>query len=109
MALFNETSPEFDRFNAQLLGISEDSIWSHMAFSRARNLKFPLLSDFHPKGAVAKQYGVYREEDGTAERALFVIDGNGIIRCSYVSPVGANPGVNGVLEALESLGKKEEG
>jgi peroxiredoxin len=107
MALFNEILPEFNRFNAQLLGISEDNVWSHIAFSRARNLKFPLLSDFHPKGSVARQYGVYREEDGTAERALFVIGGDGIIRWRYVSPVGVNPGANGVLAALESLGKEE--
>jgi peroxiredoxin (alkyl hydroperoxide reductase subunit C) len=108
MALFNEILPEFNRFNAQLLGISEDNVWSHIAFSRARNLRFPLLSDFHPKGLVARQYGVYREEDGTAERALFVIDGDGIIRWRYVSPVGVNPGANGVLVALESLRTKKE-
>jgi peroxiredoxin len=108
MALFNETLPEFNRFNAQLLGISEDNVWSHVAFSRARNLRFPLLSDFHPKGLVARQYGVYREQDGTAERALFVIDGEGIVRWSYVSPVGVNPGANGVLVALESLNKEKE-
>jgi peroxiredoxin len=107
MALFNEILPEFNRYNAQLLGISEDNVWSHLAFSKARNLRFPLLSDFHPKGSVARQYGVYREEDGTAERALFVIDGREIIRWSYVSPVGVNPGVNGVLAALESLSKEE--
>jgi peroxiredoxin len=107
MALFNEILPELNRYNAQLLGISEDNVWSHLAFSKARNLRFPLLSDFHPKGSVARQYGVYREEDGTAERALFVIDGKGIIRWSYVSPVGVNPGVNGVLAALESLIKEE--
>jgi peroxiredoxin len=88
------------------LGISVDNIWSHIAFSQARNLKFPLLSDFHPKGVVARKYGVYREQDGTTERALFVIDGNGIIRWSYVSSIGVNPGVNGVLAALESLSEK---
>ena len=108
VALFNEILPEFDRFNAQLLGISEDNVWSHIAFHKARNLKFPLLSDFHPKGAVARQYGVYREEDGTAQRALFVIDGNGIIRWSYVSPVGVNPGVLTGFLALESLSKEKE-
>lgn len=108
MALFNELLPEFNRFNAQILGISEDNVWSHIAFSRARNLRFPLLSDFHPKGSVAQQYGVYREADGTAERALYVIDSNGIIRWSYVSPVGVNPGANGVLAALESLSKEKE-
>jgi peroxiredoxin len=104
VTLFNEVLPEFDRFKAQVLGISVDNIWSHIAFSEARNLRFPLLSDFHPKGSVAKKYGVYREQDGTAERALFVIDGNGTIRWSYVSPVGVNPGVDGVLAALESIG-----
>lgn len=106
MALFNEVLPEFNRFDAQLLGISVDNIWSHLAFSKARNLGFPLLSDFNPKGAVSRQYGAYREEDGTSQRALFVIDGDGIIRWSYVSPVGVNPGANGVIAALESLGKK---
>ncbi len=108
LTVFNEILPEFERFNAQLLGISEDNVWSHIAFHKARNLKFPLLSDFHPKGAVARQYGVYREEDGTAQRALFVIDGNGIVRWSYVSPVGVNPGANGVLAALESLSKENK-
>ena len=109
MALFNEILPEFNRFNAQLLGISVDSIWSHQAFSKARNLGFPLLSDFNPKGEVAQQYGAYREKDGTSERALFVIDGTGIIRWSYVSPVGVNPGANGILAALESLGENNDG
>nr|WP_226987252.1 peroxiredoxin [Candidatus Nitrososphaera evergladensis] len=108
MALFNEILPEFNRFNAQLLGISVDNIWSHLAFSKARNLGFPLLSDFNPKGSVAQQYGVYRQGDGTAERALFVIDGDGVIRWSYVSPIGVNPGANGILAALESLDAKEE-
>src|ERR671924_521186 len=98
--------PEFNRFNAQLLGVSVDNIWSHLAFSRDRKLGFPLLSDFHPKGAVAREYGVYRQEDGMTERALFVIDGKGIIRWSYVSPMGVNPGANGILGALESLGVK---
>jgi peroxiredoxin (alkyl hydroperoxide reductase subunit C) len=66
-------------------------------------LRFPLLSDFHPKGEVAQRDGVYRQQDGITERALFVIDGQGITRWSYVSPIGVNPGVNGVLTALESL------
>jgi peroxiredoxin (alkyl hydroperoxide reductase subunit C) len=108
MALFNETLPELDRFKAQVLGISVDNIWSHIAFSRARNLRFPLLSDFHPKGEVSRKYGAYRDQDGIAERALFVIDGGGVIQWSYVSPVGVNPGVNGVLTALESLEREEK-
>ena len=103
MSLYNEVLPEFHRFNAELMGISVDGVWSHAAFARDRNLHFPLLADFEPKGAVARTYGVYRQHDGTTERALFVIDADGIIRWSYVSPVGINPGADGILNALEAL------
>src|SRR5215472_15491375 len=92
MALYNQILPEFQRFNAELLGISVDGVWSHLAFSKDRNLHFPLLSDFEPKGSVARKYGVYRQQDGTTERALFVVDSEGVIRWSYVSPIGINPG-----------------
>ena len=89
------------------VGISVDSAWSHLAFAKDRNLHFPLLSDFEPKGAVARQYGVYRDGDGVSERALFVIDEEGFIQWSYVSPLGVNPGANGVLSALEDLQTKK--
>jgi len=103
MALYNEVLPEFERYNAQLLGISVDGTWCHAAFARDRRLRFPLLADFEPKGAVARRYGAYREGDGVSERALFVVDGDGIVRWSYVSPVDVNPGADGILRALESL------
>jgi len=93
---------------AAMAGISVDGAWCHIAYAREAKLKFPLLSDFEPKGAVARSYGAYREHDGTAERALFLIDGEGIIRWSYVSPVGVNPGADGVLQALEELTAKEK-
>jgi peroxiredoxin len=108
LALFNELLPEFHKYNAALAGISVDGAWCHIAYTRESKLKFPLLSDFEPKGAVARAYGVYREHDGTAERALFLIDGHGIIRWSYVSPVGVNPGADGILKALEDLAAKEK-
>jgi peroxiredoxin len=103
MALYNQVLPEFKRLGAELVGISVDGAWCHAAFSSARNLHFPLLSDFEPKGAVARSYGAYRYRDGVAERALFVIDGDGIIRWSYLSPVGVNPGADGILDALEHM------
>jgi peroxiredoxin len=103
MALYNEILSEFRQFNAELIGISVDGIWCHLAFAETRKLHFPLLADFEPKGGVARQFGVYREHDGTSERALFVIDAEGIIRWSYVSPVGINPGADGILRALEAL------
>ena len=105
MALYNEVLPEFHRFNTELLGISVDGVWCHAAFSRDRNLHFPLLADFEPKGAVAKLYNVFRDGDGFTERALFVIDKNGTIAWSYVSPLAVNPGADGILEALETLPK----
>ena len=64
-----------------------------------------MLSDFEPKGEVARKYGVYRKQDGITERALFVIDSDGIIQWSYVSPIGINPGAEGILKALESISK----
>jgi peroxiredoxin len=103
LALYQQLLPEFERFDAQLVGISVDGIWCHLAFARDRNLHFPLLADFEPKGEVSRLYGVYRTGDGTSERALYVIDRDGIIRWSYVSPVGVNPGADGILRALEGL------
>ena len=103
MALYNEILPEFQRFDAQVVGISVDGQWCHAAFGESRRLHFPLLADFEPKGAVAKAYGVYREDDGTSERALFVIDREGTIVWSYRSPLSVNPGADGILDALESM------
>ena len=103
MALYQEVLPEFQKFDAELLGVSVDGIWCHLAFAQDRNLRFPLLADFEPKGKMARAYGVYRAEDGTSERALYVIDGAGIVRWSYVSPVDVNPGADGILRALEGL------
>jgi peroxiredoxin len=104
MTLYNEVLAEFQHYDAKLLGISVDGVWCHAAFARDRKLHFPLLSDFEPKGAVARRYGVYRDGDGVTERALFVIDADGIIHWSYVSPLTVNPGADGILAALESLG-----
>jgi peroxiredoxin len=104
MALYNQILPEFARFGAELMGISVDGTWCHRAFAENRHLHFPLLADFEPKGEVARRYGVYREQEGTSERALFLIDGEGTIRWSYRSPLGVNPGADGILDALERLG-----
>ena len=103
MSLYNEMLPEFRELGAEILGISVDGAWCHAAFCRERKLHFPLLADFEPKGEVASHYGVYRQSEGVCERALFVIDAAGVIRWSYVSPVGINPGGAGVLAALARL------
>ena len=103
VTLYNEVLPDFEAHRAQILGVSVDGPWCHRAFAEARKLRFALLADFEPKGAFARACGVYREGDGTSERALFVVDGTGTIRWSYVSPIGVNPGADGILEALEKL------
>lgn len=103
MAFYNQILPTFAKAGAQLIGISVDGAWCHEAFAADRKLHFPLLADFEPKGAVAQAYGVYRDHEGTTERALFVIDAAGTIRWSYVSPVGINPGADGILDALDNL------
>jgi peroxiredoxin len=103
LALYNEILPEFERFGAQLLGISVDGKWSHKAYAESRNLRFPILSDFEPKGAVARLYGVYNPEAGLSDRSLFVIDPEGIIRWTFVPERGVNPGADGILRALEAL------
>ena len=108
MALYNEILPEFREFGAEIMGISVDGVWCHVAFGRDRKLHFPLLADFEPKGAVARLYGAYRAEDGCTERALFVINAEGVIHWSYVSPVGVNPGADGILAALEELKKESK-
>ncbi|HEX6833073.1 MAG TPA: redoxin domain-containing protein [Rudaea sp.] len=104
VSLYNEMLHEFRAHKATLLGISVDGVWCHAAFASDRKLHFPLLADFEPKGEVARRYGVYDSDGGFCERALFVIDGDGIVRWRYVSPIGINPGADGILDALESIG-----
>jgi len=108
MALYNEILPEFREQGAELLGISVDSAWCHRAFADARKLRFPLLADFEPKGEVSRAYGAY-DNSGVSQRALFVIDASGVIRWSYLSPMGVNPGADGILAALERLTPDQRG
>lgn len=103
LVLYNELLQDFRQHGASVAGISVDGVWCHIAYSKDRKLRFPLLSDFEPKGEVARSYGAYREQDGVCERALFVIDSKGLVRWSYLSPVGVNPGADGILQALEGM------
>jgi peroxiredoxin len=105
LAILNQVLPEFKKFEAELIGISVDGLWCHIAFKTARNLHFTLLSDFNLRGDTAQKYGAYRDKEGICERALFVIDKNGMISWSYLSPIAENPGADGILEALEKLPK----
>ena len=108
VSLYNELLSEFRAYGAEILGISVDGVWCHSAFASDRKLHFPLLADFEPKGEVARRYGVYRQSEGVSERALFVINAEGVIHWSHVSPVGVNPGAAGILAALEELQSKSQ-
>jgi len=103
VTLYNQVLPEFHKHKAELLGVSVDGVWCHAAFARDRRLHFPLLADFEPKGEVARQYGAYRAYEGVCERALFVLDREGVIAWSYCSPIAVNPGADGILDTLENL------
>lgn len=107
LSLYNETLKFFRKHNAEMIAISVDSKWCHLAFSKDRNFHFPLLADFEPKGEISKKYEAYNDENGESERALYVIDEQGIIRWNYLSPMGLNPGADGILETLEQLDKKK--
>ena len=107
MALYNEMLSYFRKYNAELIGISVDSKWCHLAFLEDRKLHFPLLADYEPKGAVSQLYGVYDEVEGHSKRAIFIVDEQGIIQWSYLSPIGMNPGADGILEALQELNNKD--
>lgn len=110
LSLYQSELDEFRKRGAQLLAISVDSIYSHGAWAAVRGLDFPLLSDFQPKGAVAQQYQVYREQDGFSERALYVIDGEGIIRYAHVSPqLHHVPDIYELFAALDEIVTPAEG
>jgi peroxiredoxin len=101
---YHELMPEISRLKAELLGISVDGAWSHLAFAQHRQFLFPLLSDFEPKGVVARTYGVFRAHEGTCSHALFVLDEEGIIRMSHVyPPVSMNPVTDDLLNVLEQF------
>jgi len=108
LALYSEASDFFDEVKVQVLAISVDGKWCHVTYKEQRNLGFPLLADFEPKGKVAKIYGVYNEQAGECERALFLIDSDGIINWSFLSDPAVVPGLDGIMEAIQRLISKEK-
>jgi len=103
LALYQAILPEFEQYDAQIVGISVDGVWCHAAYADARGLTFPLLADFEPKGELSRRFGVYRHGDGVSERALFVLDKEGVIRWQQVVEPSVNPGAAGILSALDDL------
>jgi peroxiredoxin len=108
MTLYNHLLEELAKYGTDLLGISVDGPWCHRAYARDRNIHFPLLSDFEPKGEVSRKYGAYTEVTGESARALFIIDERGTIAWSFLSPDAVNPGAAGILDALERMPRPAE-
>jgi peroxiredoxin len=101
LSVYQEVLGEFEERGAKLLGISVDGAFCHRAFQSHLNLDIPLLADFHPKGEVAKAYGVWSEEYGLSGRALVMVNGDGIVEWSYMSPPLEVPGANLIFDALD--------
>lgn len=79
-ACFTSDLKDFEGLNAQVLGISVDSVWAHKAFAEHLKIGYPLLADFHPKAAVAEKYGLYLADKGITNRATVIIDKQGVVR-----------------------------
>src|SRR5438067_6320984 len=109
LTLYQDHLAAFSRLGAVLLAISTDHVWCHGAFARAAGIHFPLLADAHPQGAASRAYGVYDEQTGSNARTLFVLDEHGVIRWSQTYSAAVNPGVDGILSALEAMGATEAG
>jgi peroxiredoxin len=101
LSVYQEVLGELEERGTKILGISVDSAFCHRAFRGELNLTFPLLADFHPKGAVARAYGVWSEDHGVASRALVMIDPDGVVKWTYMSPPLEVPGANLIFDALD--------
>jgi len=103
-ACFVNDMARFNELDAQVFGISVDSAWTHKAFAQKMGIDYPLLADFHPKGAVAESFGAYLADKGIASRTIFLIDRDGKVADTYGVDVPVVPDVEHVIEALKKLG-----
>ena len=101
LSVYQEVLPQFEEQGTALLGISVDGAFCHKAFQQHLNTTIPLLADFHPKGEVAKAYGVWSDEYGVATRSLVMVGPDGVVQWSYSSPPLEVPGANLIFDALE--------
>jgi peroxiredoxin len=100
---FQEDFKKFEGLDAQVLGISVDSAWAHKAFAQHLKISYPLLADFHPKGAVAQQYGLYLSDKGISNRASVVVDKKGTVRYVRIYDIPQQRDNQELVEALSQL------
>src|SRR5689334_18076225 len=111
LALFQETLEGIHSYNAEIVGISVDSHYSHRAWAEKLHITFPLLSDFWPHGAISQRYGVFQDSEGVSRRSLFFIDVEGRLRDTWIAEdQSMKPSISLVFHALEQIqqGSKEE-
>ena len=96
--------PQLEAANAQVLGVSVDSAWTHQAFAKQMGIKYPLLADFHPKGSVAEKYGLYEADKGITSRATVIVDKNGKVAWTQNHGLGNARDDKAIIEALKKLG-----
>jgi len=101
LSLYQEVRPELAERGLELVGISVDSPWAHRAFREKLGIETTLLSDFEPKGEVARAYGSYIEGAGIANRTLVLVDEEGTVAWTHEAPTPAEfPGANVIFDAL---------
>jgi peroxiredoxin len=103
-ACFTNDLKQFEGLSARVLGISVDSPFAHKAFAEKLRISYPLLADFHPKGDVAKKFGLYLEEKGITNRATVILDKEGVVRYVKVYDIPTARDNAEILEALKKLG-----
>lgn len=105
MQALEENRAAFSEWNAEAFGLSVDSVPCKEAWAKNLRIKqTKLLSDFWPHGAVAKSYGIFREEDGFSERAVIILDEQGVVRFAKVYPMREVPNMEEILSALKGIG-----
>ena len=102
-ACFANDLKSFDGLSAQVLGISVDSVWSHKAFAEKMGLSYPLLADFHPRGAVSSQFGLYLGDKGITNRATVIVDKQGVVRYVQVYEILSQRNNQDLVAALKNL------
>jgi alkyl hydroperoxide reductase subunit AhpC len=105
MPSYEAEMADFERYDAQVVGISVDSVPSHVAFAKSIGgiERYPLLADFHPKGEVSKKYGVFKEDKGICERAIVIVDKKGLVRYVDVHDISEAPENAQLLDVLREL------
>jgi mycoredoxin-dependent peroxiredoxin len=102
-ACFMSSISKFDQVNAQVLGLSVDSTWSHKAFAEKMGIRYPLLADFHPRGVVAEKFGLYHADKGITGRAIVIVDKAGKVAWMKNYGFGEAPSATEVAEALKTI------